>query len=117
MNQVELANTILGQIKAGIASDGITGGVVCMRCWAFQYPTALPAGKYLDDYQLGGLRFRVSGFKFKGYVFVRVMANDTYTVEFSKLYKGEYNVKKSYERIYCDQLTSIIDSEVESDDK
>jgi hypothetical protein len=63
-----------------------------------------------DGVILGGLGFKVRGAKFKGIVKVKLMPSDTYNVELETL-KGV--VKKIITDVYCDQLMTIIDREIE----
>lgn len=103
----QIAQTILEQIKAA--------GLQIMWSWGAKNFVALgekqlPCG----GLQLGGLEFRVNGRIFKGIVQVRLMANDTYTVVLLKPYKGVYNVKGEFKDVYCDNLTYVIDSAVET---
>lgn len=67
-----------------------------------------------DDFRMGGLQFKVQGFKFKGHVRVILDFNDTYIVRFGRLSKG-FKVIKEYEDVYNDMLTDIIDDYVETD--
>lgn len=57
-----------------------------------------------------GLRFRVSGVKFKGLVFIRYNeGQDLYEVELAKIYKSEWKVKKSWDGIYFDMLPELLE--------
>lgn len=110
---LEIAQTIASQIRAGYGSDG-KPGVQLMMCWAYRQPVALPEFKSeAGDFFLGGLQFRVSGFKHKGLVRVLLRGDDLYTVQIGINRKG-FQVKKELEGVYCDQLTEIIDGLVES---
>lgn len=105
---VEIAKTILAQIKS-------YDQMLLWACGARNF-TALSEEKLgSGNYQLGGVQMDVSGLKFKGKVIVRLIANDTYTVEIGYLSKVSYkwNIKKSVPDIYSDQLGEIIDSLVE----
>lgn len=109
---LEIANTILSQIRAGRGADN-KPGVQLMMCWGFRQPVALPEMTIADDFYLGGVQFRVSGFKHKGLVRVLLRGDDTYTVQIGFNRKG-FRVKEELEMIYCDQLTEIVDGLVES---
>lgn len=114
---MQIAETVLDQLRAGSDTKGLNSGRHLMMCWAARQYAALTEEKIGEKLQLGGLRFRVTGHKFKGLVFVRLMANDTYTVEFGNKNKnvvGGFKMKKAYENVYCESLTEIVDSFVES---
>jgi hypothetical protein len=116
---INIANTVIQQIKSGTDASNRNKGTHLMMCWGYRSPLALQAQKYGEDNQLGGLCFRVSGIHFKGLVFVRLIANDTYTVEFGNPSKAKnavngLKIKKSLQGMYFDQLTEVIDSYVES---
>ena len=66
-----------------------------------------------DDFRMGGLQFKVQGFKFKGHVRVILDWNDTYIVRFGTLRKV-FKVVHEVSGIYCDMLTGIIDEYVET---
>ena len=57
------------------------------------------------------LRFKVSGLKHSGHVYIFLSGNDTYTVAFSTT-RGR--VLHYVEGIYCDQLQDCIDHYVET---
>lgn len=111
---VEIANTIRQQIAAGYDRSGMNRGNYLMMCWGARQYAALPEQKIGEKLQLGGLQFRVSGYKHKGLVIVRLMANDTYKVEIGNVVKGSWKAKKTFDEVYCDQLTEIIDDSVEN---
>jgi len=104
---VQIANTILSQIRAG--------GVQAMMCWGFRSPKAFGPQHFGEGHN-GGVFFQVSGFKWKGKVMVKLMLNDTYRVELGTLRKGVWKCKEAVDGIYCDMLTTTIDSMVETDD-
>jgi hypothetical protein len=107
MNNVQIAQTILEQIKA---SDKMA-----LWAWGAKKFVALDTGRAElgGDTQLGGVKFSVNGLKYNGTVMVRLMANDTYTVEIGRPYKGQFKVKSKLEGVYCDMLADIIDGLVE----
>lgn len=113
-----IAQTILNQIKAGTDTRGFNGGTKLMMIWGTNRLQATE----------NGLRFKVKGAIHRGYVEVTLDANDTYSIAFytirnysAKLQaNGEFvpgrqvrKTVKEFEGVYCDQLTSIIDSTVE----
>lgn len=106
MSVVNLANTILSQIKAG--------GQMKMMSWGFRSPNAFGENVFGENY--GGVFFQVSGYKHSGKVMVKLDYNDTYTVEIGTLRKGVWKCKESVKGVYCDMLTDIIDGMVETDD-
>lgn len=91
---MEIAQTIVSQIKAL--------DFWAMGAWGCQNLVALPESKEFA----GGLRFKVNGMKFKGYVAIELRWVDDYTISFLNR-KGE--VAKKVEGVYCDQLVEIID--------
>lgn len=109
MDSMQVGNTIRDQIAAGRANDGTTGWQA-MMCWGADRLTGAAA----SDQDMGWLSFSVKGRKFKGHVKVRLMFNDTYTVEFKKRRKYELITVKSHKDVYFDELTRLIDSYVES---
>ena len=108
MTQLEIAQTIQYQIRC---TDPFA-----LMAWGAQKLKALREEKLsCGNYQLGGLEFKVNGMKFKGLVTVRLIANDTYTVELGKVKKGSYEIIKTIQGVYCDKLMRVIDSEIERD--
>lgn len=105
MTSVEIANTILDQIRA---TDRFA-----LWAWGAKDYIVINEGKLGENFCLGGIQFRVSGMKHKGAVLVRLMANDTYTVEIGKVWKGEWKSKGVAENVYCDNLMEMIDEMVE----
>lgn len=96
-----IAQTILEQIKFGRTSDD-KSGKIAMMCWAAR---GYKASK-------DTLTFKVSGAKFKGNVAVTLdEGKDLYVVKF---YNTRWTLKQSYDDVYCDQLTQLIDEIVEA---
>lgn len=63
-------------------------------------------------YVLGGVSFSISGSKIKrGFVFIYLMGNDTYTIDVKRIITNPYNVKDVIIKtdIYFDQLVDVID--------
>lgn len=89
-----IAQTVLSQIKFLDRS--------ALMAWGARNYIALPESKTIQ----GGVRFKVNGLTFKGYVSVELTWLDVYNVSFIKN-NGE--VVKSYEHVYCDMLVTIID--------
>jgi hypothetical protein len=105
MTPYEVAVTIQQQIKA---TDPMA-----FWAWGSKDYVALKEGKIQENYTLGGLQFRVNGMKHKGIVLVRLMANDTYSVEIGRVWKGAWKSKAVVKDVYCDMLMDIIDRLVE----
>lgn len=104
----QLAVTIINQIKCGATeSNPPISGVHAMMCWGLQKTMIVKE----DADSLGGVIFAVSGFHHKGLVKITLAFNDTYSVEFLTFKR---KLVKSFYGVYCDQLTAIIDSFVES---
>jgi hypothetical protein len=66
-----------------------------------------------NENSLGGLSFKVKGRKFKGYVDVDLMPDDTYRITFKKIRMATITFEKVINDVYCDNLVEIIDNEVE----
>lgn len=77
-------------------------------CWGSNTWVAREA----TEDSLGGLTFKVTGFLHQGVVYIKLAFDDTYTIELWKkmMDKPEEVIKG----IYCDQLTEVIDTHVES---
>lgn len=106
MTNLEIANTILDQIRA---TDR-------MALWAWGAKDFVALGGSDDkvgEVSLGGIQFKVNGMKHKGTVIVKLMANDTYTVVLGKVWKGEWKLKSSTDDVYCDNLMEVIDGLIE----
>ena len=89
--------TIIKEIRRQI----FAGGVIKVMSWGANSWTAI------DQYTL---RFKVQGFLHKGFVTVCLTPMDVYEV---KLLKNNGTVVKTIENVYCDELTEIIDNNVE----
>ena len=121
---MSIAKTILQQLKAGTDTRGLNGGTTCMGCW----------GTHALTNTGQGLKFKVNGRKFHGWVEVTLDEGaDLYDVALYTLRRpprkktGDIlidltmvpkaqvkKIKQTFEGVYCDQLTQIIDSAVES---
>jgi hypothetical protein len=64
----------------------------------------------LTNVQNKGFLFKVQGHHHKGYVFITLSWMDTYTV---RIVGTDGTIKNTYENVYCDQLTEIIDNRIE----
>ncbi len=109
---VEIANTIKQQILA-------VGGNATLGSWGAHEFAAMPEEKRDGVLMRGGLRFKVTGRLFKGYVTVFLAADDTYTVQLVKPARRPYHLHpaKLVEEIggvYWDNLAWVIDSHVET---
>lgn len=91
---LEIAQTILNQIKYFDR--------VALMAWGATNMIAMPSSK---EFQ-GGLRFRVNGLKFRGFVMVMLRWVDDYTISFLD---SRGNEKKKVEGAYCDMLVDVID--------
>lgn len=107
---MKVAEIILDQIKQGTDTYGNRGTKLLM-CWGASNFMGR-AGNLKHD---GYLQFSVKGFKFKGIVLVQLDFDDTYTVKLKKKSKGSWIDVYNVSNVYCDQLTSLIDSLVETD--
>lgn len=90
MKNPEIAKTILQQMRG-------MGRLKCMT----------GANNFLDHGN--GVSFRFKGSKVANYCLVTLDANDTYSFELGKIHGMNYNVKKSYNGIYNDQLVEIFE--------
>ena len=91
IEQTKIARTIQAQLFAA--------GKSIVWSWGANSWTALP----------NALAFKVHGFKLTGIVKITLMPSDTYTIELIKNKK----VIKTIEDVYCDELTNVVDNEVE----
>ena len=91
---VQIALTILNQIKYL--------DKYALMAWGAKQYVSLSECK---DFQ-GGVRFKVNGLTFKGWVKVELTWINEYKVSFINR-KAE--VVKAYEGVYCDMLVDIID--------
>ncbi|MGC6434280.1 MAG: hypothetical protein ACON4M_08810 [Crocinitomicaceae bacterium] len=91
---MEIAKIILGQIKF---LDRMA-----LMAWGAKNFVALPKSK---DSQ-GGLRFKVNGLKFRGWVTIELTYLDEYTINFIN---EDVEVVKVCHGIYCDMLVDVID--------
>ena len=88
---------IVNEIKRQI----VAGGRIKVMSWGTRGWVALSAKS---------LRFRVDGFLHSGFVEVHLTSMDDYTVKLTKL---DGTVKKEINMVYCDNLTEVIDNNVE----
>jgi len=91
---MEIAQTIISQIQFGDRS--------ALMAWGATQYTALPESKVFQ----GGVRFKVNGLKFQGFVSIQLRWLDDYTVTFIS---KSGDVVKQVEMVYCDMLVEIID--------
>lgn len=105
MTSLEIANIILDQIRTADRS--------ALMAWGSNKFIALNEEKIGDKFSLGGVKFNVKGLKYTGTVIVRLMANDTYTVEIGRPYKLEFKTKAKVDDVYCDTLMDTIDALIE----
>ena len=91
-----VAQTILQQLKATSSRK--------MLCWGSRQFIGMG----------NGLKFKVSGLKFTGYVYVIYeTGSDTYKVQLGVIRKGAWVVKKEVNDVYWDNLGDVIDGLVE----
>lgn len=91
---IQIAQTIINQIKC---SDRYA-----LMAWGAKNFVALPESK---EFQ-GGVRFKVNGLTFKGWVVVELTWLDEYKVSFMN---SRAEVVKESSGVYCDMLVNIID--------
>lgn len=119
MEARNIAQTILTQLTYGQANK------VRTMSWGMN---TLQFGVDKKE-NLGFLRFKVQGYKFKGIVKISLEFNDTYKVEFIKMkrkkneelselygrtkYDTTAEVEHTMEMVYCDELNEKIDNYVE----
>ena len=95
---MSIAQEILNQLRVNIAIY-----------WSWGPSALTDLGK--PDGTLGGLQFNVQGAKFKGKVRILLMPSDTYSViGLNRL----GNEKWRFDDIYCEDLQSLIDRQVET---
>lgn len=89
---LQVANTIRQQL--------IAGGKTKVWSWG--------ANKWVGGENW--LSFRVRARRHKGYVKITLNSLDLYDVQ---LISTHGNIKKEWNNLYCDQLTEVIDNEIE----
>lgn len=94
--QLQIATTIREQLYAG--------GRKIVWSWGAHEWQALPETREYD----GGLQFRVKGRLYNGPVHIWLAYDDTYTI------KLKDKAAKELKNIYCNQLTEVVDSLVET---
>ncbi len=105
---LEIAKTIRQQI--------LFGDPAALMAWGAEKFMALPEQKLaFGKVQLGGLQFKVNGAKFRGFVIVRLMGNDTYTIVLRKVRGATITDLSTTEDVYCDELMTTIDRLIERD--
>jgi hypothetical protein len=91
---MSIAKTILDQIKYGdryfLMAVGATNFIALEESKEFQ----------------GGVRFKVNGLKFKGFVQIQLRWVDDYTISFIK---KSGDVIKKLEGAYCEDLVPLLD--------
>ena len=111
---LEIANTILSQIKAldfwALGSWGSHG-------YTAEKTGPLADGAFKDEYiRGGGVTFKVKTPKYPTSTWVRVflMGSDTYSIEIVNMRVNNYKTINSCQDVYCDQLVYVIDSLIEN---
>ena len=66
-----------------------------------------------ENYE-GGLKFNVSGAKFKGHVLITLAYDDTYTITLGHVRKGIIKPKVQLKNVYFEDLGKLIDDELET---
>lgn len=62
---------------------------------------------------LGGLKFKVNGFKFKGHIVIALNSLDYYNIYFGNIRKNEFKIKNSFTDISFDEMSDLIDDTIE----
>jgi hypothetical protein len=94
MNTMEIARTILNQIKFG-------DRMFLMAVGATNFASLSETKE-----RIGGLEFKVNGLVHKGWCKVELKFNDTYRILFVN---RKREIVKVVEECYCDQLVEILD--------
>ena len=105
MTKLEIASTIVEQIKCADR--------MALMAWGASQMIALGEHMINDRAQVGGLQMNVRGLKFVGKVLIRLMGNDTYTVEIGRVRKAQWISKGIIEDVHCEELMSTIDGLIE----
>jgi hypothetical protein len=63
---------------------------------------------------LGGLLFRVKGYKHQGNVIVSLQSNDLYHIYIGQLRKGQMTIKSEHADIYVEDLMDVLDQLIET---
>lgn len=94
MNTMEIAKTILNQIKFGDRMFLMAVGATNFACLSE------------NKERMGGLEFKVNGLVHRGWCKIELKFNDTYRILFIN---KKREVVKTVEECYCDQLIEILD--------
>jgi len=105
---IQIASTIREQLN--------WSGPQVVWSWGAHQWIAMGENKREDNAMLGGLKFKVNGRLFKGWVIVWLRADDTYSIELGKFNarKAEWTTVKLINDIYCDYLATAVDELVET---
>ena len=112
MNKIELANEIIQQIKVTDPRALWAWGATKFQALPECILSAERTGFGENTGMRGGLRFKVSGLKFKGWVYVWLTGKDLYDLEAISSRGKQKHYSKGY---YCDQIMEVIDDLIERD--
>ncbi len=94
MNTMEIARTILNQIKFG-------DRMFLMAVGATNF-----ASLSSTEFRMGGLEFQVNGLLHRGWCKIELKFNDSYRIIFVN---RKREIVKKVDECYCDQLIEILD--------
>lgn len=94
MNTMEIARTIINQIKFGDRMFLMAVGATNFACLS------------VTKERVGGLEFKVNGLVHRGWCKIELKFNDTYRILFVN---RKREIVKVVEECYCDQLVEILD--------
>lgn len=106
----KIADSVRNLIRNGVTADGLLGGQAMSNWGAHSYEGVLETEGAV------GLKFKVNGKKFKGWVYV-VAPGYSFglTVSFSKNHGGKWLQKGQFTEVDGEQLAAVIDAFVQSD--
>lgn len=108
MNAMEIANTILQQIKT------LTPMSVFFSWGATEFKSIKSNQVAMNHPYLGALCFYAHGRVHEGHVIITLAPNDTYTISTGHLCNGEFKVKEQKTDIYVDMLSETLDEMIET---
>jgi hypothetical protein len=94
MNTMEIARTIINQIKFGDRMFLMAVGATNFACLS------------VTKERVGGLEFKVNGLVHRGWCKIELKFNDTYRILFVN---KKREVVKTVDECYCDQLIEVLD--------
>jgi hypothetical protein len=107
-----LANTASGEVGKEIYRQIKYFDKWALASWGAKNFVTFDAGKDLNMAHEGGLKFKVKGSKFKGWVMIYLTPMDLYTIVLGRVRGVDWKVVKTIDNIYFDQLVEILNENI-----